>query len=205
MKKVLMLLAMLSISTPVFANDCARMINSIDGLSNKAKQELVVNCEQTKLDTTFTTPATTKSTDKAEVVVENMDKYSDIALKFAKALGIAAKELGVAVNEFVGTTAGMLTVGFIAYQLFGGLLSFTLISGLGIVFVNRLMARLRAHLVYESESEVNTTNIFGQVKSKTVINKCSWRQMVDSACCWYVLSFLIEAILIIVIIVNIPI
>lgn len=197
------LLSCCLLATPMaMAQSCSSQIDNISGLTNTAKQEMIINCEKAKLVTPVQDSSKQAS---AEAVADNLDKYSDIAMKFAKALGIAAKELGIAVNDFVGTTAGKLTIAFIAYQLFGATLSYVLFGGLSLILVNRLMSRLRTHLTYSGEVEIEVTNIFGHKKTKTVIKRESWSHMYDTACFWFVVSFLLEALIIAIIMFHIPI
>lgn len=64
---------------------------------------------------------------KAELALEASPKtevisaYADVAIQVAKAIGIAAKEAGIAVNEFIVTPAGQLTVAIILIKVLGGI------------------------------------------------------------------------------------
>jgi hypothetical protein len=83
--------------------------------------------------------------------IESVDKWADISLKFARALGVAAKELGIAANDFLKTPAGMLTAGVIVFQYMGGPIIhvsiglFILITGLGLL---TWFARTTPRMVY---------------------------------------------------------
>ena len=46
-----------------------------------------------------------------------IEKYSDVGVAVGKALGSAARELGVVANEFVYTPDGMVTTGLIIYKV----------------------------------------------------------------------------------------
>lgn len=51
--------------------------------------------------------------------VEDVEKYADIGTNIAKALGTAAKELNVGINEFISTPAGIIATGLIIYKVLG--------------------------------------------------------------------------------------
>lgn len=51
--------------------------------------------------------------------VESIEKYADIGANIAKALGAAAKELGVVANDFLTTPVGFITTGLIVYKVLG--------------------------------------------------------------------------------------
>ena len=50
---------------------------------------------------------------------EELTKYAELGEAIAKGLGAAAKELGMAVDEFLGTTAGMIVAMLIVYNFIG--------------------------------------------------------------------------------------
>lgn len=62
-KKLLVILA-LTVSAPSFAYSCNTQIDGISGLSERIKQEMVVQCEQAKLNDTT---AATKTVDVEKV------------------------------------------------------------------------------------------------------------------------------------------
>ena len=57
----------------------------------------------------------------AKVDAERLSAYADVATQIAKAVGIAAQEMGVAVNDFIKTPAGILTVAVILVKVLGKL------------------------------------------------------------------------------------
>lgn len=52
-------------------------------------------------------------------VAEDLSAYAEVAKGVAEAIGIAAREVGVAVDEFVKTDAGKLTVALIVWHVAG--------------------------------------------------------------------------------------
>lgn len=51
--------------------------------------------------------------------VENLSKYAELGQNIGVALAATAKEVGVAVNDFSGTTIGKVTIGLIVYKIVG--------------------------------------------------------------------------------------
>ena len=99
MKNALFFLIVL-FSLPCFAENTTAQLNLT--AEQKAAQIQQLNS---------TSPVAT-----TEQVSENLALAAE---GFAKALGIAAKEMGVAVNDFITTPAGILTAGIIVYKIFG--------------------------------------------------------------------------------------
>lgn len=54
-----------------------------------------------------------------EAVVQNVSAYAEVAKGVAEAIGIAAREVGVAVDEFVKTDAGKMTIALIVWHVAG--------------------------------------------------------------------------------------
>lgn len=57
------------------------------------------------------------SSQKSVVSPENIDKWAEIGMKIGKAIGLCAKELNVAVNDFLKTPAGKFTFMMIAWKI----------------------------------------------------------------------------------------
>lgn len=55
-----------------------------------------------------------------KAVAEHSSEIGEAAKGIAQAIGIAAKELGIAVNDFLKSPAGTLTIAFIIAKFFGG-------------------------------------------------------------------------------------
>lgn len=131
MKKVviatLVALSAMFASSMTFAATCAD-INNISGISAAQRQQLVITCEQEKLN--VVSPNGTS--------IEVASQWGQVAKDWAEAIGIAAGELGYQVNEFIKTDAGKFTAVLIAWQVLGesvmnfvkGLLVLTLLPAL---------------------------------------------------------------------------
>ena len=90
---------------------------SAKGLTAQQKQQLVVQCEQMKEKTMNNNGVTIMSSDGKSVSPEDVSKWSGIAVAVAKALGEAAKQLNIGVNDFIKTPAGYLVVIVLLWKL----------------------------------------------------------------------------------------
>ena len=54
-----------------------------------------------------------------EVIVQDVSAYAEVAKGVAEAIGIAAREVGLAVDEFIKTDAGKMTVSLIVWHVAG--------------------------------------------------------------------------------------
>ena len=120
MKKLLPILTLL-ISTSAFADLNTDTIRSAgwDKLTEKQKADLIQ-----QVTTQAATPVTVlgNSLDKAKEIDEWVQVGSHIGLGLVG----AAKELGIAVNDFVKTPVGILTTVIIVWQFIGGPMIHTL-------------------------------------------------------------------------------
>lgn len=99
-----------------FAGDCD--ITDVIGLDKSAMATLRVACEQALLDATKV-PNMLSSVAGNLTNPQNLSQYGLVAQEWAKALGIAATELGIAVDTFLDTDAGKLTAFIIIWQVMG--------------------------------------------------------------------------------------
>ena len=72
--------------------------------------------------TTLANQANSMKTESADKIAEHVDKYADVSVRIGKMLSGAAKEVGIAVNEFVKTPVGMMTAGIILWHYMGGMI-----------------------------------------------------------------------------------
>ena len=115
MKFLKVLIVMTSMfALPAFA-ECD--ISNVSGMSDVAKQELKVACQQALLKAEQVAQNPLSGVDVSNP--EKLSQWGLVAQEWAKALGIAAKELGIAVDEFLGTGAGKLTAAIIIWQVAG--------------------------------------------------------------------------------------
>lgn len=89
------------------------------GLTEVQKQELTVQCEQMALDAKKLAENPLAAVASGNTDPEQLSQWGVIAQEWAKALGIAAKELGIAVDGFLDTDAGKLTAFVIVWQFLG--------------------------------------------------------------------------------------
>lgn len=85
--------------------------------------------------------------------VETVSQWGGVAKEFAQAIGIAAKELGIAVNDFLDSPAGYLMAVILMVKYAGALvigIPYTLFSGLCLYWVlNKLRTK---EITYEYRS-----------------------------------------------------
>lgn len=103
--------------------------------------------------------------------------YGRVALEVAGAIGVAAKELGMAINDFLWTPAGILTVTIVIGKLFGmqflGLLFCFLVMKAGYSFVRRVLIC--------SYEEKQVTILWGLMSyTKKVPVFCAWKEVNES-------------------------
>jgi len=103
----------LTLITPAYATD-AQTIDSIDvrNLSTEQKAELVA--QAAKLQEQAKTQANISETVRNEAYA-----WGEIGANMGKAAVSAAKELGVAANEFVQTPMGKITMALVIYKVAG--------------------------------------------------------------------------------------
>ena len=106
MKKLIAILA-LALSTTAFAD--GRAIDT-SKLSKAQITELAVKAEEMSA----TTPENVSATVRKEA-----EAWSELGANMGKAMVGAAKEVGVAANEFAVTPLGMVTVAITAYKIIG--------------------------------------------------------------------------------------
>jgi len=83
-----------------------------DGLTDLQKAEIAKTVEQLKANASSTAL-------QPEKVAEVAEKWANIGEQFGKMIGSAAKEVGVAANEFLQTPVGILTATVIVFHYMG--------------------------------------------------------------------------------------
>lgn len=95
----------------------------------------------------------------SSVTPENAEKWANVGSRIGQALGGAAKEVGVQVNEFAKTPVGMLTMALIVWNYIGGVVIhffgglFVIILGLSTIF---FVMRRQHPILYEYDPERKT-------------------------------------------------
>lgn len=146
------------------------------GLPSEMKQKLIVECEQMKL-------AAQSAPEAPKVTKEDLSEWANISQEFAKAIGIAAKEMGVAVNEFITTPAGILTAGVILWHTLGAD-AIKILSILGVTLVIYVLNRALWFSHYESYRR--SIGVFSW--EARVRRNLKWEKMEDTASVMSILS-----------------
>lgn len=104
------------------------------------------------------------------VSVQDVNEWSMIAENLATALGAAARELGIAVNEFVHTPVGFLTMALVVWHFLGGTI-IHFVGGIMVLLVTFLLVRWHYnHNATEERIYSSTkTNIFGNPVLERVV------------------------------------
>lgn len=117
--------------------------------------------------------------------IKDATQWGQMAQEFAKALGIAAHEIGVSVNEFVASPAGYITVGVVLWKTVGGS-----IAKYGLVFCIWLLGTCLIRGMWTVRHvDREYKNIFGSLRTKRTRVYNSWSDAEDSQvfCCALVL------------------
>lgn len=163
--KTLITIVLLTFSSFTFALECSH-INQMD-LPKEAKVTLQKQCLDMSLKKdqpvlpsvdTLTTDNVEEFTEKADVVVTSVSKL----------IKSTAKDLNVAVNEFVTTPVGIMTSGIIVYHYLGKdfivwFKDFLILTAF-LIIANILCVRFRKSIKIESVEEVTVKGVFGQDK-----------------------------------------
>lgn len=117
--------------------------------------------------------ATTAAAD-AKNAPEKVDQWLNIGERIGKMIGGAAKEIGVAVNEFVKTPVGLTAMALIVWHYMGGVIIHfvggLLVLSVGLGFVVYFARRYRGETIeYDTEKK----DVFG----RSVVRKIDRRPM----------------------------
>lgn len=103
---------------------------------------------------------------------EKVDQWLNIGERIGKMIGGAAKEVGVAVNDFVKTPVGLTAMALIVWHYMGGVIVHVfgglLVMAVGLGFVVYFFQRYRGETIeYDAEKK----DIFGRSVVKQVIRR----------------------------------
>lgn len=125
----------------------------------------------------------------AKIDTERLSAYAEVATQIAKAVGIAAKEMGVAVNDFIQTPAGILTVAVILVKVLG-----KLVAAIAFTFMVMYCCYRTVRYIWSrySDEYIEVPRWFGFGK-KTVrkVSYMSYSEARDSQIAW---TFLVAAV-----------
>ncbi len=171
--KALMLTAVLALSS---MSALAEQITlDANGLTEEQKAQLALQAAQMK-----TAPANTQGTSAA--IRQEAEAWGELGANMGRAAVGAAKELGVAANDFIQTPAGKVTMGVVVYKLIGKDI-LGIIIGLGILFVGYVLAFwlfFRAKFASFTKYEVRPI-LWGMMNKKYLVefreddNNQTWR------------------------------
>lgn len=105
---------LLSLFSPWVLADCSI---TASGLTDVSRKQLELDCLKAQA-----------AEAAAPVDSKKVSEYAGVAKEVAEAIGVAAKNLGVEVNNFITTPAGMLTVAIILLKIFGKLIGMMMAS-----------------------------------------------------------------------------
>jgi len=101
---------------------------------------------------------------------EKISAYAGIATEVATAIGLAAKNLGVEVNNFITTPAGLLTVAIILIKIFGKLFAMIAVA---------IVCKVLRHLWYVQDGDkVREVKSFFPWKTREVpvMRRITWEE-----------------------------
>lgn len=194
MKKLMSVIvfAMLVMSSNVYACDIRA-----HGLPAEAVAKLKVACEEAKLAEI--------SAEKAPKVVETISaidtdtvtKIGQVSVEIAKALVLAARELGIEANKFIQTPAGILVVVGVFWTLF-----MTQLLGIALIITTLwLMLKAFRRLFTDRQYYTDETLFWGLVTYKKT--RFDYSDTISSEQFWSgVLITVIATIIIVVVIAN---
>ena len=151
MKKFLASLALLiSFAAPAFATNPDN-INNIDVSKLTSEQKVQLLSQVTDLQ-----KQATSSTNISATVRNEASAWGELGTNMGKAAVSAAKEIGVAANDFVQTPLGKITMGIVIFKVMGGAI-IHLVVGVSILM---LFLGVALYLVFK--------NKYGQVEYEYV-------------------------------------
>lgn len=167
--KGIILAVLLLFAVPTFACD----INN-SGLSKEAVATLKVACEQAKLD------EVKQNSIGSYVTPDRISAIGNVSNDIAMAIGTAAKQVGIAANEFLQTPAGLLVAFGIFMKLFLhqaiGLTGLVIILGAWSWFIRRVLVdqytvveKVRFWGLYTTSKRVPTYTTFKNLDDSQAI------------------------------------
>lgn len=182
----------LGLATGAMAATCAESINQINGISAVERQKMVVACETTKLNESL--PPFSEKVEQPKKSVtdtvadslnqETLTQISTIAKTAGQTVREVAKELNVAVNDFIQTPVGMLTAGLAVWYVAGDTIEGVLkgvweISGgvLVLVLSTYFYKKFLKYALLEGHQTKQVKGWFGSEKEVKVPVYRTWHQI----------------------------
>lgn len=119
--RFLMVLLLSLMSMTAFAQSGNCDMSQVGNVTVEQKQLLTTIClnAQKSNEPTQSIIAQTVNAAKEVATPENLTQFGRVSREFAEAIGVAAKELGIAANDFLDTPAGKLTAVVILWKVMG--------------------------------------------------------------------------------------
>jgi len=149
--RIFLFAILMSISTLTFANLQVNM-DSFNQLTEAQQADVIKSIAEQASHNTIQQPSQ-RITDPKQV-----EQWGSIGVSVATAIGSAAKELNVGINDFAQSPVGKLTIAIIIFKLFGGKLGAILFLIIGISIIKIAMNKMYPTLVTYSTKD---KNIFG--------------------------------------------
>lgn len=111
---------------------------------------------------------------------ERISEYANIAGQVSQALVVAARELGVAANDFMQTPAGLLVVFVILFKVLGDTIMAVIVAAV----VHLVSFRLLRHLWHEEGELVETTRSFlwwNRTTKVRELNRITYKKQEENA------------------------
>lgn len=179
MKKYLLALILAFTAVPAMACDISR-----SDLPDAMIQELKVKCEQMKLDLQTQPPAPVVAV--SQITREDVSEWAQISQEFAKALGIAAREVGVSINEFLASPAGIMTAVVLIWMIIGKSLVGILVG----LLITYATVKLNRRIWFREVETVEKTGLFNRKYQKEKVRYNSWNDMNDSGLGWSIVTII---------------
>lgn len=186
MKKIIFAMLLSLFALPVMAY-CELDRTGKGELTDIQVQELKMQCEKMKLEAMkepVVIPSPVPKVDK-----ETISAWGHVAKEFSGALGVAAQQVGVGINEFLKTPAGILTAIIVVMMTIGSTL---LAIFVGLMFT-AIVLKLNQRFWFDRMEKVEKQG-FRKAYTVEVKRYKNWSQMNDSAIGWSITSIILLAI-----------
>lgn len=146
--KIIMLLLMMLFSLNIFSCEFVE----INGLTNQQIEELEKICKEKK------------SKNNTNQKIKEYTEYGIFAKEIAESITIVAKGLGVAIDEFIDTDAGKITLVLIIWELAGEKIIAIVFAVIFIIMLSRLLKLFLNIILTDKFEEKTRKTIFGNIK-----------------------------------------
>lgn len=199
MLKALLVSVALLFSSATFACD---QIQNIQGLSKEQKQLMVVECEKQRLAKITEKPVEQVTTPQPSLVdslnEETITKVGAIAKTAGQVVKEVAKELNVAVNDFIKTPVGMITAGLAIWYVAGENITdlasslWDVVGGIVIIILSlQLPTYFRRRVILKEETTEVRPILWGLFNTtKTTPMYQTWEEMGEGTAFFFLCSYL---------------